>query len=271
MPIVLRMAALAGVLVVCIYVGLRVAERILDGSVPAIDLDTVQAPAAAQDPANVGILIAGGTLPRRNRSPGQDTIRAGPYATYDEGLGPTAVASFWIQSHEVTNEEFRRYDADHRFPNGQERHPAVNVTWREAMNYAASLGGLLPTEAQWEFAARGTEGREYPWGSNPPTCRLAQYGDCRPEGTVEVMSRPDGATPEGVHDLAGNVWEWVMPIWFEPGKTPVNDESRRMRGGSFVDDAFFLRGSNRSNDFYEGYEYVTVGFRVVWSAEERFR
>ncbi len=81
------------------------------------------------------------------------------------------------------------------------------------------------------------------------------------------MDRPDGATPEGIYDLAGNVGEWVMPVWFEPGRTPVNDESRRLRGGSFVSQAFFLRASNRSNYYYSDFEWDDIGFRVVWPLE----
>jgi len=130
------------------------------------------------------------------------------------------------------------------------------------MAYAAFVGGTLPTEAQWAFAAKGTEGRKYPWGDSEPTCERAQYGECAPRATIEVMTRPAGATPEGIHDLAGNVWEWVMPDWF---RRPVNDESRRLRGGSFDDEAFFIRASNRNKDFFSGFKYVSIGFRVVWA------
>lgn len=108
---------------------------------------------------------------------------------------------------------------------------------------------------------------DVPLGGPPPTCDRAHYGDCDPPGAIEVMSRPDGATPAGIHDLAGNVWEWVMPVWFEPGRTPVNDEARRMRGGSFAEGPFFLRASNRNDGFFEGHANSGVGFRVVWPAE----
>ncbi len=136
------------------------------------------------------------------------------------------------------------------------------------MAYAASIGGTLPTETQWEFAAPGTESRTYPWGDDEPTCRHAHFRGCQPEAALPVMSRPAGATPEGIHDLAGNVREWVKPTWFVPGKTPVNDEARRMRGGSFLEGPFFLRASNRNNDFFEGFRAPTVGFRVVWPLQD---
>ena len=171
-----------------------------------------------------------------------------------------------MQRHEVTNEEYAGFDPGHLYPSGEARHPVVNVTWEEAMAYAISIGGRLPDEAEWEFAARGPEGRTYPWGDEEPTCARARFLGCGERGTVEVMMHPAGATRDGVHDLAGNVWEWVMPTWFEPGRTPVNDESRRSRGGSFDDDAFFLRSLNRNNDFPAGYRYISTGFRVVWPA-----
>ncbi|MDX1393553.1 MAG: SUMF1/EgtB/PvdO family nonheme iron enzyme [Gemmatimonadota bacterium] len=183
-----------------------------------------------------------------------------------EGLGGARVAPFWIQQHEVTNEEYRRFVAEHAYPDSTARYPVTNVTWEQAMAYAVSVGGRLPTETEWEFAARGAEGRTYPWGEDEPTCERAHFQGCGERSPIEVMTRPAGATPEGIHDLAGNVWEWVMPTWFEPGRTPVNDEVRRMRGGSFDDEAFFLRATNRSNDFPAGFRYISDGFRVAWSA-----
>lgn len=267
-PIALRAAVLAAVLLLSGYAVMRWAQRFTDGPGPSETVAPPTPPPGADDPSNRGVFIEGGIMSDSDDA-GADAVRVGPRSTADEGRGGgLRVESFWMQEHEVTNEEFRRYDAGHRFPSGHERHPVVDVTWEEAMAYAASIGGSLPTEAQWEFAARGTEGRKYPWGDSEPTCERAQFGGCGPGGSIEVMTRPDGATPEGIHDLAGNVWEWVMPDWFDPGRTPVNDESRRLRGGSFDDDAFFLRGLNRNNDFPRGFKYVSDGFRVVWATHE---
>lgn len=225
-------------------------------------------PPAADDALNRPVLIEGGTF-----RAGSDTLRdadidpASAYWTGDENRTRREVPSFWIQEHEVTNAEYRRFDPDHAFPPGEARHPVTGVSWEEASAYAERAGGRLPTEYQWEFAARGTESRKYPWGDAPPTCRRAHFAACEPRGTVEVMSRPAGATPEGVHDLAGNVWEWVRPDWLKPWMA-VNEEARRLRGGSFRDAAFFLRAANRNNDFHYSTRGPEIGFRVVWPAEE---
>ena len=227
-------------------------------------------PPGAADPLNPPVYVAGGRFLSGN--PDADTVAdpGNPFSTEDEGpVRSVDVEPFWIQSHEVTNEEYRRFDPDHAFPAGRERHPVVGVTWRQAMAYARWRGGALPTEEQWELAARGTEARTYPWGEAPPTCERAHFEGCEPEGTVEVTARPAGATPEGIHDLAGNVWEWVMPFWIDPRWPVANDASRRMRGGSFDDAPFFLRPTNRSNGFFAGFRDFGTGFRVAWPAKGR--
>jgi len=180
------------------------------------------------------------------------------------------VSGFWMQEHEVTNEEYARFDAEHEFPSGEAKHPVVRVTWQEAMDYAESVGGSLPTEAQWEFAARGQEGRKYPWGDGEPTCERARYTNCGQRTTIPVMSLPDGATPEGIHDLAGNVWEWVAD-WYgdydaaeatDP-RGPASRTSRVLRGGSFLVIQIVLRGANRFGE--DPVLANAVGFRVVWA------
>ena len=224
-------------------------------------------PPGAIDSLNRPVLIEGGLFWKGNPDPGSVTI--GPYITYDETHAPATVPGFWIQEHEVTNQEFARFDPSHAYAQGRERHPVVHVTWDEAMAYARSLGGRLPTEEEWEFAARGVDSREYPWGDVPPGCGRAHFAGCEPRTTLPVMSRPAGATPEGVHDLAGNVWEWVVPDWYLLGNFPASNEVRMSRGGSFRDEPFFLRASNRNKGFgfYEWFRTDNLGFRVVWPVE----
>ena len=252
-----RVALAVPILLIAGYALLRVGR----GFEPTV-AGAAAVPPPGADPSNPPVLVAGGIMARGRDDPG--TAPVGPRSTADESFGGSPVDGFWMQRHEVTNEEYRRFDPAHEFPAGDERRPVAGVTWEEAMLYAASLGGTLPTEAQWQYAASGVEGRIYPWGDEAPTCERANFGECGVGGTIDVMSLPSGATPEGIHDLAGNVWEWVMPVWFEPGRTPVNQASRRLRGGSFADEPFFLRARNRNNDFFEGFRMSSVGFRVVW-------
>jgi iron(II)-dependent oxidoreductase len=144
------------------------------------------------------------------------------------------LAAFSIQTHKVTNREFaafldtagltgpdgRRFDdddADARIhlrdgrwtaDAGFEEHPAVEVSWFGARDYCASRGWRLPTEAEWERAARGPDGRLFPWGAAPPTADRAVFG--RPyNATDRGDARPAGRTPEGVADMLGNVREWT--------------------------------------------------------------
>lgn len=148
--------------------------------------------------------------------------------------------------------------------------PAVCVTWFQARLFCAVAGKRLPTEAEWERAAAGTTRRRYPWGDAPPTCGRAHFDGCG-DHTRPVGGRPLGATPEGVHDLAGNVAEWVHDWYAEdtywrPFRSdptgPDRGIVRAVRGGSFYDSPSLLRASYRYG-LNPGSAFSTVGFRCA--------
>lgn len=126
---------------------------------------------------------------------------------------------------------------------GFEQHPVNEVTWRGARDFCAWRGARLPTEAEWEAAARGRAGRTYPWGEDAPTADRAVFGR-RSNETQAVGGRPAGATPEGVHDLAGNVAEWTStlhrpyPYRADDGREEPDAAGERVtRGGDHVFDS----------------------------------
>jgi formylglycine-generating enzyme required for sulfatase activity len=158
--------------------------------------------------------------------------------------------SFWIDKTEVTNAQYGKcIEAgaceepgcwDMESYNAPDQ-PVVCVTWHQAQAYATWLGGRLPTEAEWEKAARGTDGRIYPWGNSPPDCSKATYRFCA-DRPLPVGSLPDAASPYGALDMAGNAAEWVAD-WFQvdyysqsPSVNPQGPGfglARVVRGGSF--------------------------------------
>ena len=97
---------------------------------------------------------------------------------------------------------------------GRDNHPVNLVDWNQARAYCQSRGGDLPTEAQWEYAARGTDGRIYPWGNDAPASQLCWRGDVPTRAsTCPVQSYPSGNSPFGLFDMAGNVLEWTRDVY----------------------------------------------------------
>jgi len=205
----------------------------------------------------------------RNPKDGKEMVRvpAGKFL-YGDDKREVELPEFWIDKAPVTNAEYARFVAEtgHEPPrhwNGKTPpkkiadHPVVYVTWNDATAYAKWAGGRLPTEEEWEKAARGTDGREYPWGEwTEDHCNSeeAGLGDTTPVGQYS----PQGDSPYGCVDMAGNVWEWTTSEW-EPG-----DERRVVRGGLWSGNQWLARCAYRDwniPDLFDGF----VGLRVVVS------
>jgi iron(II)-dependent oxidoreductase len=208
------------------------------------------------------------------------------------------VPAFRIDRLPVTNQQFamflqamgalapdggRRYDIDDgdarihqnagiwRADAGFEQHPVVEVSWLGARDYCAWTGARLPTEAEWEKAARGTDGRRYPWGPAAPDATRARFA-AGWNATLPVSAHPAGASPYGVLDMAGNAWEWVSsayrtyPYRAEDGREdPAPGPVRGTRGGGHDSPAAEItttqRGRQLSRDPRAGHH--NIGFRCA--------
>lgn len=163
---------------------------------------------------------------------------------------------------------------------GFENYPINNVTWHGADAYCHWVGGRLPTEAEWEYAAGGGDGRRYPWGDAEPDETLAVFGNPLFATLQAVDSLPDGRSPFGLYHMAGNVREWVQDgydsIYYERGETVnpsaprLNNYSERvLRGGGYRSPAPDLRVTNRDSERAVEFQGIPdVGFRCVMPLPE---
>ena len=162
---------------------------------------------------------------------------------------------------------------------GRENHPINCINWAQAQAFAEWAGGRLPTEAEWEYAARsGGAERKYPWGDEEPSCeRAVMYGGgwgCGKDSTWPVCSKPKGNTGQGLCDMAGNVWEWVQDWYHGSYEGAPGDGSawespagsiRVVRGGSWYSlDARSLRAADRVN-VDPAFRLGDLGFRLARS------
>jgi formylglycine-generating enzyme required for sulfatase activity len=191
--------------------------------------------------------------------------------------------AFWIDRTEATNARYARcvaagacrqspYANDP--PYSGDDHPVVGVSWYDAAAYCAWAGARLPTEAEWEYAARGPGGNTYPWGEAPLTCERAQFSGCSeyPGGTVPVGSLPAGASWCGALDMLGNASEWVAdwygPYPAGPRTNPTGPEIRDahvLRGGSWYNNPFWVYATNRQGASPTAPRIPTIGFRCARS------
>ncbi|HKP93481.1 MAG TPA: formylglycine-generating enzyme family protein [Chthoniobacterales bacterium] len=219
---------------------------------------------------------------------GSDAVDAGPT---ERPLTKVTLSRFYMSRHPVTNAEYEQFDPSHarkRAPGAGDKHPVVYVSSLDAIRYCQSLSTRerkkyrLPTEAEWEYAARGTDGRKYPWGNYEHRGDLANFADRNtvfawsdreiddgyPESSP-VGAFPFGASPFGIEDMAGNVWEWCQD-YFEPYRGiakvnphgPTSGAKRVYRGGSWKSRFNSLRATTRSSNV-PNYSCNDLGFRIV--------
>ena len=222
----------------------------------------------------VWLALPDATVPRERIGADQapsDLVPAGMFVMGDDEYSPRReifVDAFYIDRFEVTIGRYAKFLAATgavRPPEDWEaidrvaaaELPVAGVDWNDAAAYCAWAGRRLPTEAEWEKAARGAEGRMYPWGDESPTLTRANYMNTSPDaydgGLHKVGSHSAGRSPYGTHDMAGNVNEWVAD-WYAEGfrasdvrnpKGPENGKSRVIRGGGRFESADRIASARR--------------------------
>ena len=188
--------------------------------------------------------------------------------------------AYWIDKTEVTNAMYAQCVASGKCQapkytkdstSNAENQPVVGVSWSNAITYCTWAGRRLPSEAEWEKAARGTDGRIYPWGNQDPDNTLLNYNG-EQGSTTPVGQFPEGASPYGALDMAGNAWEWVND-WYgeypsarqENPMGPASGKNRVLRGGCWDDSGQFVRAVYR-NWLEPNGRLLNYGFRCASSA-----
>lgn len=193
-----------------------------------------------------------------NVPPGMVLVPAGPFirgserAPDEQPQTELELPAFYIDKYEVTNAEFKEVFRDHDYPDGWENYPAGGVSWTQAVEYAEAVGKRLPTEREWEKAARGPKGLEFPWGNSfDPTLCNSAAADAR--APAERGTYIEGLSPYGCVDMAGNVYEWTQDWYqaYEGNKVVTKDYGqifRVLRGGSYRSERFDVRCAKRHYD-----------------------
>ncbi len=258
---------------------------------PTEPLPTFAAPTIATTPTLVPVVLAGPQAGAQMAWVDGGVLVYVPAGEFGMGSGAAnatqrtvSLSEYWIYQTEVTNAMYAFcVSAGACAPPAQElgtplydnllyaNYPVVGTTWDMAANYCAWIGGSLPSEAQWEKAARGSGGNTYPWGSLPEaSCALGNFAGCI-DATTDVTRYGDGASPYGALDMAGNVFEWVNDFYGEnyytsaPAQDPPGPDSgqyRVIRGSSFETDTEQAAVATRhfgGNAFHDR----QTGFRCV--------
>lgn len=178
--------------------------------------------------------------------------------------------AFLIGKYPVTNAQYKRFleanpgysvprdwePKQRIYPPGKQDHPVVNVSWQDAQAFCQWAQCRLPTETEWEKAARGTDGRKYPWGEDWVNGKYCNSAEAKLGGTTPVDCHPEGVSPYGAWDMSGNVWEWM--------ETSYDGSKKVLRGGSWLSSDILVRSAVRGRDF-PSYACGNGGFRCVRS------
>ncbi len=237
-----------------------------DGAGGAADANT--GPAADAQPSGQMVEIPGGAFLMGSNSGDAD----------EAPQHSVTLSSFEIDYTEVTQGAYKKCvdgggctePSANYSPIIDEQMPVVNVTWDQALTYCVWVGKTLPTEAQWERAARGTDGRTFPWGADATVdCARANTSSC---GGTQEVGLATGVSPEGALDMAGNVWEWTADFYAadayaaHDGPDPLGPSSgtlRAYRGGSAGNDLSLARASNRASTYNPDVGGSGLGFRCA--------
>lgn len=232
--------------------------------------------AQAYEPAPSGMVL----VPAGEFLMGSDDETADPD---ERPLRKVFLPAFYIDQFEVTNRRYKEFRKDHSYLPGEDDLPVTSVRKFEAEAFCRWAGRRLPTSAEWEKAARGTDGRIYPWGNEfRSDCaninrrsNLVSFGTqvCksslgRSQGKLSVGSFPKGASPYGCQDMAGNVWEWVSDVWVDRSFLQSRKQSEPrgiLRGGAY---SYSPRQGRASYQAFEelGATCHDVGFRCAMNA-----
>jgi formylglycine-generating enzyme required for sulfatase activity len=199
-------------------------------------------------------------------------FQMGSKASEDETLHTVHLSAFFIDKFEVTQEQFAKVMGNNPSDFNGKNLPVEQVTWYEARDYCKAVGQRLPTEAEWEKAARAGTVTVYTWG-DAMDGDYSWYWDNSKRKTHPVGSRNPNAL--GLHDMSGNVWEWVADYYIDNyyatspranPQGPFTSKYRVIRGGSWRDFSGFLRTTRRNYDLPAG-RFNHIGFRCAKSAE----
>jgi len=240
-------------------------------------------PKAATMPQPPGELVGKDGAPMVLIPAGEFTMGSDKGDDDEQPIHKVFLDSFYIDKFEVTNGRFAKFVetiqseppwgfADKETPVTRPDQPVRWVNWMDAIGYCLWAGKRLPTEAEWEKAARGPDARVYPWGNDPPTPAHAVFGLKEGSDTVSAVGNRDkGRSPYGVHDLAGNLYEWTTD-WYDEEfysknpainpKGPAEGTAKVQRGGSYINGAYRLRSSFRTKGDPTEHD-PNVGFRCA--------